>query len=142
MTSFAVKAEEPGFDTDGYEVVHIGAFVVMITATTDASGETSQFLFGSEPYDQTEGKSGNIKVPDSFTERAERFYTTAELNVRCGPSSDFKTYGTVLLGTPVDKIGFMWSGSDDWAFVLLQHGGGWVNTDYLTDNPYEGEGPD
>jgi len=134
MKSFVVKSDLGGVDTDGYTVVQRGAFLVVLPDGF-GSGNPSPFVFGSEPFDQTEGKKLSPTVPDSFTIRAERYYTTAELNVRCGPSTDFGTYGTVPIGTPVDKIGYMATGHDEWAFVLLMEGGGWVHTDYLADSP-------
>jgi len=133
MKSFALKTDLGGVDTDGYAVVQKGAFLVMLINAAGGSGNPSPFIFGSTPYDQTEGKTLTPKTPDSFTLRAERFFTTAELNVRCGPSTDFGTYGTVPIRTPVDKIGYMATGHDDWAFVLINDGGGWVHKDYLAE---------
>ena len=134
MKSVAIKAGAAGIDTDGYTVVQAGAFLVLLTEGA-GSGNPSPFIFGGAPYDETEGKTNSPNSPDLFIDRAQRFYTTAELNVRCGPSTSFGTYGTVPIGTPVDKIGNMMSGHDDWVFVLLADGGGWVNTDYLADSP-------
>jgi len=134
MKSVAMKTDTGAVDTDGYTVVQRGAFLVLLPDALSGSGSPSPFLFGSTPDGQIEGKKLTPTAPDSFTDRAERFYTTAELNVRCGPSTDFATYGTVPIGTPVDKIGYMYSGHDEWAFVLLAEGGGWVHTDYLGDS--------
>ena len=131
MKSFALKSDLGGVDTEGYTVVQKGAFLVLLL-DVPGSGNESPFIFGSPPYDQDEDKKKNPTIPDSFTASAERYFTTAELNVRCGPSTDFGTYGTVPEGTPVDKIGYMATGHDDWAFVLLSDGGGWMNTDYLS----------
>ena len=134
MRSFALKARGAGTDTEGYLVVQDNAFLVVLESPGGGNGNPSPFLYGSTPYDNTEGKEMEPSAPDSFVDRVERFYTTDELNVRCGPSTDFGTYGTVMPGTPVDKIGYA-SGNDDWAFVLLADGGGWVNTGYLTETP-------
>ena len=131
MKSVAMKIESSGNDTDGYTVVKPGAIMILISQGADSMGAYSPFIFGSEPYDDTEGKKKAPAVPDIFISRAERFYTTAELNVRCGPSVNYATYGTVQPGTPVDKIG-EFTDIEDWAFVLLDEGGGWVNTDYLS----------
>jgi len=133
--SVAIKTDMGGIDTDGYQVVHSGAFAVLMPEAFGGSGNQSPFIFGATPYDQTEGKTLAPSPPDSFIDRAERFYTTAELNVRCGPSTSFGTYGTVPLGTPADKIGYMFTGHDDWAFALLMEGGGWMNTEYLSSSP-------
>ena len=133
MRSVALKSGMAGIDTDGYTVVQAGAFLVLLTDSS--SGHDSAFVFGSTPLDQTEGKKLVPKPPDSFVSKAERYYTTAELNVRCGPSTDFGTYGTVDIGTPADKIAYMAAEYDDWAFVLLMDGGGWMHTDYLADSP-------
>ena len=135
MKSFALKTDLGGVDTDGYTVVQRDAFLVLLLDAAGGSGSPSPFIFGSEPYDSTEGKKLEPTVPDSFTISAERFFTTAELNVRCGPSTDYGTYGTVPIGTPVEKIGYMTTGHDEWAFVLLNDGGGWVHTDYLSGSP-------
>ena len=129
--SFAVKAVGAGIDTEGYTVVQASAFVVLLGESKGGSGNPSPFLFGTIPLDPTEGKNGNSVIPDKLADRAERFYTTDELNVRCGPSTDYKTFGTVPAGTPVFKIGAM-TGKEEWAFVLLTDGGGWVHTDYLS----------
>jgi len=134
MTSVALKAEAAGIDTDGYTVIPAATFVVLNTEAGGA-GHESPFIFGSMPYDNNEGKTLTPKPPDTFAFKAERFFTTAELNVRCGPSTDFGTYGTVPPGTPVDKIASMASGHDEWAFILLNNGGGWVHTDYLAESP-------
>ena len=134
MTSVALKAGAAGIDTDGYTVIPPAAFVVLNTEAGGA-GHESRFIFGSRPNDETEGKTLMPKAPDSFTPETGRYYTTAELNVRCGPDTSFGTYGTVPIGTAVDKIAYMATGHDDWAFVLLMNGGGWVHTDYLADNP-------
>ncbi|MCL1895282.1 MAG: SH3 domain-containing protein [Clostridiales bacterium] len=134
MRSFALKANAAGTDTEGYLVVQANAFLVVLESHA-GSGNPSPFMYGAAPYDMTEGKEKMPMSPDSFLGRAERFFTTDELNVRCGPSTDFATYGTVMPGTPVDQIGYMDSGHDDWAFVLLEDGGGWVNTGYLSDAP-------
>jgi len=131
MRSVAVKAGMAGIDTDGYTVVQTGAFLVLLT--DGGSGHDSKFVFGSTPFDETEGKTLTPKAPDSFTIRTERYFTTAELNVRCGPSTDFGTYGTVDLGTAADKIAYMATDHDDWAFVLLMDGGGWMHKDYLSE---------
>jgi len=135
MKSVALKAGAAGIDTDGYTVVQTGAFLVLLSESGPLSGNDSQFIFGGTPYDDTEGKTLLPKPPDAFTYSAERFYTTAELNVRCGPDTGFGTYGTVPPGTAVEKIAYMASGHDDWAFVLLMDGGGWVHKDYLADKP-------
>ena len=135
MKSVALKTSTAGVDTDGYTVIQTGAFLTLLSEAASGVSNLSPFLFGSEPYDTSEGKSSVSTAPDTFTDRAERFYTTAELNVRCGPGTDFKSYGTVPVGTPVDKIGYMGTGHEDWVFVLLQDGGGWVNTGYLADSP-------
>jgi len=134
MTSVALRAGAAGIDTDGYTVIPPAVFVVLNTEAGGA-GHESPFIFGSMPFDETEGKTLMPKTPDSFTLKAERYYTTAELNVRCGPDTSFGTYGTVPIGTAVDKIAYMATGHDDWAFVLLMNGGGWVHTDYLADSP-------
>ena len=136
MRSFALKAVTAGVDTQGYTVVRSDAFMVMV-----AEGDTTSFLYGSTPYDQNEGKNLNPSAPSLFGNGAERLYTTAELNVRCGPSTDFGSYGTVPLGTPVDRIAAAVN-IDDWAFVLLANGGGWCNTDYLATNPPPPQGVD
>lgn len=140
VKSFALKAGSAGSDTEGYLVVQAGAFLVLLQGGP-GSGNPSTFIFGSEPYDQTEGKKKTSTAPDSFLVNADRFYTTEELNVRCGPSTDFGTYGTIPKGTPVDKIGYMATGHDDWAFVLLEDGGGWVNTGYISANLPEPASP-
>ena len=133
MKSVALKTDAAGIDTEGYSVVQSGTFLVI-----SKEGYSGPFIFGSEPYDQTEGKTKKPVMPDTFIGEAERFYTTAELNVRCGPSTDYGTYGTVPLGTAADKIGEA-SGNEDWAFVLLDNGGGWMNTGYLsTSRPESG----
>jgi len=135
MRSFALKTDLGGVDTEGYTVVQRGALIVMLNSS-GGSGNQSPFLAQATPYiDNNEDKTMTPKAPDSFTIRTERYFTTAELNVRCGPSTDFGTYGTVPSGTPVDKIAYMATGHDDWAFVLLMDGGGWVHKDYLADGP-------
>ena len=136
VKSIAIKAVNAGIDTEGYTVVQFGAFVTLLSVAAGGSGNPSPFIFGSEPYDETEGKTRTPMPPDILNERAERFYTTAELNVRCGPSTSYGTYGTIPLGAAVDKIGSA-TGVNDWAFVLLADGGGWVNTDYITANAQE-----
>ena len=136
MKPIALKTDMGGIDTDGYPVIQKGAFMIL-HSYVEGGTEEDTFRFGSPPYDDTEGKTLMPSIPDSFTDRAERFYTTAELNVRCGPDTSYGTYGTVPIGTPVDKIAYMLSGHDDWAFVLLKDGGGWVNTGYLADSPPE-----
>jgi len=135
MKSVAMKAAVAGIDTDGYTVVSAETFVVLMAETTTGSGNPSKFWFGMAPPDLTEGKLLLAVPPDTLADKAQRFYTTAELNVRSGPDTKYGTYGTVPPGTAVDKIGSMWTGHDDWAFVLLQDGGGWVNTGYLADSP-------
>jgi len=135
MRSVAIKADIGGIDTDGYTVVERGAFLVLMSTSYGGDGNGSPFIFGSHPYDESEGKTLMPSVPNAFLGKAERFYTTAELNVRCGPATTYGTYGTVPLGTPADKIGYMTSGHDDWAFVLINDGGGWMNTDYLATSP-------
>ena len=129
--SFAIKAVGAGIDTEGYTVVQASAFVVLLAESMSGSGNPSPFLFGTIPLDPTEGKSGSSVVPDRLSDNVERFYTTDELNVRCGPGTDYKTYGTIPLGTPVFKIGEA-AGKSEWAFVLLVDGGGWVHLDYLS----------
>ena len=132
MKSLALRAVMAGIDTEGYTVVQTGAFLVILAEGAGGSGNSSPFIFGSISNDQTEGKSKTISAPNALMASAQRFYTTAELNVRCGPSTDYATYGTVPIGTPVDKIGVQ-EGKNDWAFVLLADGGGWCNTEYLTE---------
>ena len=129
--SFAVKAVGAGIDTEGYTVVQAGAFVVMLNQTVGGNGNPSPFLFGTIPYDPDESKSPNSVVPDNLLDNAVMFYNTDELNVRCGPGTDYKSYGTIPVGTSVWQIGSA-SGKDEWAFVLLDDGGGWVHTDYLS----------
>jgi len=136
MKSVAMKAVSAGIDTEGYTVVQFGAFVTLLSVSAGGSGNPSPFIFGSQPYDQTEGKTLTPMQPDILNASAERFYTTAELNVRCGPSTSYGTYGTIPLGTQVNKIGSA-TGVNDWAFVLLVDGGGWVNTDYISANKPE-----
>jgi|GEM_PF-2103852 len=131
MKTVAMRAMTAGIDTDGYTVVQMSAFLTLLSESVSGGGNTSPFIFGSEPYDQTEGKTKTPVVPDTLSDTAVRYYTTSELNVRCGPSTDFATYGTIPLGTPVDKIGEA-TGKSDWVFVLLADGGGWVNTGYIS----------
>ena len=134
MKSFALKAAGAGIDTDGYTVVKPGAFIVLISEQTGPDAEWIPWIFGADPFDETEGKKNNPSAPDTFLDRSERFYTTAELNVRCGPSTSYGTYGTVPVGTAADKIGEA-SGNEEWAFVLMQDGGGWMHVDYLQATP-------
>ncbi|MCL2110695.1 MAG: SH3 domain-containing protein [Clostridiales bacterium] len=138
MKSLALKTVGSGIDTEGYAVVQPGAFVVILAQGVDGTGNPSPYLFGSEPYDEDEGRSRVSVVPDRLSDRPERMFATAELNVRCGPSINFATYGTVTHGTPVDVIGSA-SGNEDWAFVLLADGGGWMSRDYLSDTRPEQE---
>jgi hypothetical protein len=129
--SFALRAVGAGIDTEGYTVVQASAFLVLLAEPMSGNGNPSPFLFGTIPLDPTEGKSGSSIVPDRLSDNAERAYTTDELNVRCGPSTDYKSYGTIPLGTAVFKIGYA-TGKEEWVFVLLVDGGGWVHTDYLS----------
>jgi len=132
MKSLAFKAVAAGYDTEGYAVVQSGAFFVIMDMKEAYGGNSSPFIFASTPYDMTEGKVLRPAGPDGFLSEAERLYTTADLNVRCGPGTEYATYGTVPEGTPVDKIGTL-EGKGDWVFVLLEDGGGWCNVGYLTD---------
>ena len=136
MKTFAIKAVGSGTDTEGYAVIQANAFALMLANAADGSSNSSPYLFGTVPFDTEEDKSPNSVVPDTFLDRAERLYINAdELNVRCGPSTEYKSYGKIPMGTPVDKIGER-SGEEDWIFVLLMDGGGWVNKDYLVEtNP-------
>jgi hypothetical protein len=131
VKSFAVKAVGAGIDTEGYTIVQPGAFIVLLAEAMSGNGNPSPYLFGTMPLDPTEDKSGNSILPDTFAETAERCFTIEDLNVRCGPGTGYKTYGTVPTGTPVDVIASA-EGKDDWSFVLLSDGGGWVNKDYLS----------
>jgi len=131
MKSFVVKAMGAGTDTTGYTVIKDNAFIVMLANSANGSGNPSPFLFGTIPLDPTPDKSQNSVIPDTMLDKAAVFFTTEELNVRCGPGTDSRTYGTIPGGTQVDQIGSL-SGNDKWAFVLLSDGGGWVHKDYLT----------
>ena len=130
----AIKSTSKGYDTEGYMVVPTNVFVMLVPGQGDSQG-TVDFLFGSAPRDTEEGKTASPVTPDVHRDKAERFYTTAEeLNVRCGPSTDYGSYGQVPLGTPVECIGSM-TGVSDWVFVLFAGGGGWCNTTYLSESP-------
>jgi hypothetical protein len=135
VKSVALKAASAGVDTEGYTVVKSGAFVVIFPGAADSAA--GSFFFGTEPADPTEGKTKVSIAPNTFGAAAERFFTTDDLNIRCGSGTDNASYGMALKGTAVYKIGWMEPAEEDWVFVLLEGGGGWCSAEYLSDTPPE-----
>ena len=123
VRTFALKANAGGIDSEGYAIVDENSFVVF---SSWSSEDYFLFPFGSSMITSEGGGRNRVVNPDTFLETSEHYQTIAEQDVYCGPGDDYVSLGRVPSGILVCKIACMATGND-WAFVLFDGGGGWVN---------------
>ncbi len=92
-----------------------------IPAQTDAPEETEpdEPLFDPEDYEVLNFDS------------AEKLYSTISLNVREGPSVDYKSIGALYEGQEVNAVGFV--DETGWYLIEYRDGYGFVSGYYMTD---------
>ena len=106
---------------------------------------------GSETGDETpqDGQSGEEKtmvgwldltghdelsvLPESVFSEYATYYTSAGVNLRSGPGTEYSKIQTVDLGTELQAA----AKSGDWTLVSVEGKFGWISSRYLSTQPVE-----
>lgn len=127
---------ENAADASSTEVAMADPTGVDDTATDAELPEVGILAGLSDPGFLTGATAPEPQAPEAASKQY-LFVTGNRVNVRSGPSTDYRVVGSVEQGDPVELIAY---GNDGWAQILMDNGQktGFMSSKFLAQNPNDG----